>query len=358
MFMNIRTKHFELGGIPVKKLLTSVSFIVLSSATVLAADLPMKAAPMMAPAPVFSWTGCYIGGHVGAGTMRDSNTTDGSVVSGLELSLLGGGNNGTGTGAIAGGQVGCNYQDGNFVFGLEGEGYWSGIKTTTGFSLPNEVTVTETAKNKNDFSIAARAGIAFDRTFVYGKAGWVWGAFDFGFNEAVNGDGITVLSVAQSGNLNGLLLGVGVEHALTPKLDRQIGIQFFELRFEVLELDRVRGGGLRTIRFLLPACVQADLQGGRQLPVQLGCSAAGCEVLIFVSSLQPSKPRHRPGLFCLRPQPSACAVSQSKRPTRIAGDRGWPSFLTACEGISAVGRKAYWRQALEPVCQRALTTSC
>jgi len=215
MFMNITTKHFELGGIPVKKLLTSVSFIVLSSATVLAADLPMKAAPMMAPAPVFSWTGCYIGGHVGAGTMRDSNTTDGSVVSGLELSLLGGGNNGTGTGAIAGGQVGCNYQDGNFVFGLEGEGYWSGIKTTTGFSLPNEVTVTETAKNKNDFSIAARAGIAFDRTFVYGKAGWVWGAFDFGFNEAVNGDGITVLSVAQSGNLNGLLLGVGVEHALT-----------------------------------------------------------------------------------------------------------------------------------------------
>jgi hypothetical protein len=37
----------------------------------------------------------------------------------------------------------------------------------------------ETAKNKYDFSIAVRAGITFDRTLVYGKAGWVWGKFDF-----------------------------------------------------------------------------------------------------------------------------------------------------------------------------------
>jgi outer membrane immunogenic protein len=30
-----------------------------------AADLPKKA-PVQAPAPVYSWTGFYIGGHVGA----------------------------------------------------------------------------------------------------------------------------------------------------------------------------------------------------------------------------------------------------------------------------------------------------
>jgi hypothetical protein len=30
-----------------------------------AADLPMKAAPM--PAPVWSWTGFYVGAHAGAG---------------------------------------------------------------------------------------------------------------------------------------------------------------------------------------------------------------------------------------------------------------------------------------------------
>jgi outer membrane immunogenic protein len=97
-----------------KKLLASASFIVLSSATVFAADLPMHYSKAPAPymAPVFNWTGCYVGVHGGAGAMRDSFTDQ------------------TGTGGLAGGQLGCNYQDGNWVFGLEGEGYWSGMKAT------------------------------------------------------------------------------------------------------------------------------------------------------------------------------------------------------------------------------------
>ena len=34
-----------------------------------------------------------------------------------------------------------------------------------------------TVKNTNDFTIAARAGITFDRTLIYGKAGWAWGNY-------------------------------------------------------------------------------------------------------------------------------------------------------------------------------------
>ena len=40
-----------------------------------AADLPVKA-PVPAPAPVYSWTGFYIGGHVGALWTRASGRTD------------------------------------------------------------------------------------------------------------------------------------------------------------------------------------------------------------------------------------------------------------------------------------------
>jgi outer membrane immunogenic protein len=36
-----------------------------------AADLPLKAMPYAAPAPVFSWTGCYVGVHAGAGVLHD-----------------------------------------------------------------------------------------------------------------------------------------------------------------------------------------------------------------------------------------------------------------------------------------------
>ena len=50
-------------------LLASVSIaalFIVSEAN--AADLAVKAPrPMMVPAPVYSWTGCYVGGHVGWG---------------------------------------------------------------------------------------------------------------------------------------------------------------------------------------------------------------------------------------------------------------------------------------------------
>ena len=187
--------------IQMKKLFTSASLLALSSATALAADFPMKAPPMMAQAPLFSWTGCYIGGHVGAGALRDPTFTEGH-----------------GNGGLAGGQIGCNYQDGNAVFGLEGEGYWSGIKATTGSTFNTGegfATDTATAKNKSDFSIAARAGIAFDRTLVYGKAGWVWGNFSYLTSDDPTCIGCSTETFAASGQLQGLLLGVGLEHAFT-----------------------------------------------------------------------------------------------------------------------------------------------
>jgi outer membrane immunogenic protein len=196
-----------------KKLLASALFVVLGSATGLAADLPMKAMPYAAPAPVFSWTGCYVGVHAGAGVMHDTWTDQ------------------NGSGGLAGGQLGCNYQDGNWVFGAEGEGYWSGMKATDASSrsfsnLTDQFAIgtglstdTSTAKNKYDFSIAARAGIAFDRTLVYGKAGWVWGQFDFLTTNTSPCCSLTggpfLGTTAASDTLNGLLLGVGIEHALT-----------------------------------------------------------------------------------------------------------------------------------------------
>jgi outer membrane immunogenic protein len=195
-----------------KQLLASASAVVLGSAGALAADLPMKAAPFVAPVPVFSWTGCYIGAHVGGATMHDSFTQDNTQSARAATD-----DNATGSGALAGGQLGCNYQDGNAVFGLEGEGYWSGIKTTTtAISVITGEGNFQTAKNKDDFTIAARIGLAFDRTLVYGKAGWVWGRFDFESLRTCCGN-VIINSVLDTsgGTLDGLLLGVGLEHAFT-----------------------------------------------------------------------------------------------------------------------------------------------
>jgi outer membrane immunogenic protein len=221
------------GYLQMKRLLASASILALSSVAVSAADLPLKAAPYIAPIPVFSWTGCYVGAHVGAGTMHDSNTQDFSSAF-FFSSFFNNSNGGTGTGGLAGGQIGCNYQDGNAVFGLEGEGYWSGIKTTTGFTFPGEG-FTQTSKNKYDFSIAARIGLAFDRTLVYGKAGWVWGNFGFDtLSTFGTGEGATTETLTQSGNLNGLLLGAGIEHALTRNWTVKLEYNFLDYGSKLL----------------------------------------------------------------------------------------------------------------------------
>ena len=58
-----------------KTILTAVAAAAFLSSPVFAADLPMKAAPM--PAPVWSWTGFYIGGFAGAGWGETESTVTG-----------------------------------------------------------------------------------------------------------------------------------------------------------------------------------------------------------------------------------------------------------------------------------------
>lgn len=187
-----------------KKLLLATSCLVLGSSAGMAADFPLQTKASVVTAPAFSWTGCYVGAHVGGGMTNTEGAQNGK-------------------GGLAGGQGGCNYQDGNWVFGVEGEGYWSGISSTNASSnVPsilganNSNSFSRTLSNNNDFSIAARVGIAFDRTLIYGKGGWAWGAFKDSTTDICCGVGTSTLSTsAMSGTLDGFLVGAGIEHALT-----------------------------------------------------------------------------------------------------------------------------------------------
>ena len=197
-----------------KKLLLATSCLALSSTVSMAADMsvPYTKAPVMA-APVFTWTGCYVGGHVGGGTM--TSNFEGS----LNRSASGS-DSANGKGAVAGGQLGCNYQDGNWVFGLEGEGYWSNIKVSNTSSDINNGVTTETfgntIKNNNDFTIAARAGFTMDRTLIYAKGGWAWGSVKGNtFDNCCSPSFTNNFSLSSGGTMDGFLVGVGIEHALT-----------------------------------------------------------------------------------------------------------------------------------------------
>ena len=48
-----------------RKFLLATSAALMMAAPATAADMPVKSRPLPPPVPVFSWTGFYIGGHVG-----------------------------------------------------------------------------------------------------------------------------------------------------------------------------------------------------------------------------------------------------------------------------------------------------
>jgi outer membrane immunogenic protein len=172
-----------------------------------AADLPMKA---MAPiAPPFSWTGFYIGGNVGAGVLLDQ---------GIQLTGLSADRHGVG--GLAGGQIGYNWQMGMLVLGIEGEGFWSGMKSTQNQFLgsnPGFLALTDNARNKWDYDVAGRFGIAIDHALIYGKAGWVAGGFDW--NSPTGSPNFNCGNFCNTNQgsltLNGLLVGIGLEYAFT-----------------------------------------------------------------------------------------------------------------------------------------------
>jgi len=202
-----------LGDLKMKRLLLATTCLALSSAASMAADMttPMSTKAPAYAAPTFSWTGFYVGANVGGGTLSDPGlNSEGSA-----------GTTVGGKGAIAGGQIGYNYQDGNWVFGVEGEGYWSNIKNSLDQTFVNSNTgaVTGTAnttfENRADYTIAGRVGLAFDRTLVFAKGGWAWGDYRFGssFNDVFTPAFNSVTSGKTT--LDGAMFGVGIEHALT-----------------------------------------------------------------------------------------------------------------------------------------------
>ena len=183
------------------KLIVSAALAVSAMSSVgaaTAADIAVKAAPLAVPA--FSWTGCYIGVHAGGGVLLDKGFNNLAVA------------DKHGIGGLAGGQIGCNYQTGMLVLGIEGEGFWSGMKVDSDFFAGNNILFeTTTIRNKYDYDVAGRFGIAFDRALVYGKAGWVAARFDW-YSRTLNFcNNCSVTTGAAT--LDGLLIGIGLEYA-------------------------------------------------------------------------------------------------------------------------------------------------
>src|SRR4051812_23320028 len=92
-----------------RSLITGFGLLALTAAPVLAADLPVKARPMVPVAVAYNWTGCYIGVN-GGGKWggRSGDATIGATTASVARTVTF--DTATASTAIFGGQIGCNWQ--------------------------------------------------------------------------------------------------------------------------------------------------------------------------------------------------------------------------------------------------------
>jgi outer membrane immunogenic protein len=158
--------------------------------TALAADLPLKAPPPVV-APVYNWTGFYIGGNVG-GAWND--TRDDVFPTGCFLNNVACGLGPTvnplrsdsvrlnGSGFTGGGQAGYNWQSGRFVGGIEGDINFNGINDSSFINRPVALPLvgnfihSETEKLQWFGTFRGRVGFTVTPSFlVYATGGLAFG---------------------------------------------------------------------------------------------------------------------------------------------------------------------------------------
>jgi opacity protein-like surface antigen len=159
-----------------KLLLANLAAVAMTMAgPALAADLPVKAAPFVER---FTWTGCYLGGHIGGGFAHKDITDPVQLV---QDSFLGAGStvgvttaNPSPSGAVIGGQIGCDYQfPSSFVIGVEGSASGSTMRGSRNAVLPLGNPDVALVQANTDFlaSLTGRVGYAFDNVLLYARGG-------------------------------------------------------------------------------------------------------------------------------------------------------------------------------------------
>lgn len=193
--------------------LAASSFLLAGAA--FAADLPRRdygPPPVIPIAPIFTWTGIYVG--VNAGYGFSTNDRSEVFIPGIGTVRDGGGS----SGFVGGGQIGYNYQFGQFVLGVETDIQFADLS-----SRGDRVF----GSNGVDFfgTVRGRAGFAFDRALLYGTGGFAYGGGG-GNNDC------TLLGTICSNRddvRGGWTVGGGLEYAFTPNLTGKVEGLFVNL---------------------------------------------------------------------------------------------------------------------------------
>jgi outer membrane immunogenic protein len=258
-------------GVEMKKfkffLATSALAALVMAAPADAADMAVKARPLPPPVPVFTWSGFYIGGHVGWG-WGDFDFRDPFVKLNEPILIFPGLFVGvplersfSDNSFLGGVQAGVNAQFGPVVVGVEADVSWMSLGGEFRSSTSNFgglLTTSEGVAAKLDWLATARGrlGWANDRILVYATGGVAFGGIDGSGDLTISCNvncpiigGTQTLSIAASDRKThvGWTAGAGIEGAIASNWSVKLEYLYTDLGWLKHEGPLTVGGTLAPL---------------------------------------------------------------------------------------------------------------
>ncbi len=195
------------------RVLATASALALMTAAGHAADLPSRSAPpVVVPiAPLFTWTGFYVGLNAGIGWTNGGNVTiDDPILGPAVIST------GSHSGFVGGGQLGYNWQVDHFVFGAEADIQYADLGNNIAWGDYSRFGISSSSNGQYLGTVRLRAGYAMDRVLFYVTGGLAYGGLNStGFHSSTSSAGYA--------------LGAGVEYAFTNNWTAKIEALYINL---------------------------------------------------------------------------------------------------------------------------------
>jgi outer membrane immunogenic protein len=192
-----------------------------------AADLPVKAPVRSVAAPVSTWTGCYVGVNGGYGWAH-KNWHDFNPYADQGSS--------TSTGGAFGGQLGCDYQTGAFVFGVQGMWDWASLDGSHPYA--SDPFYTDHSKVTSFATLTGRLGYAVQPAsllYVKGGAAWVRDKFTETCSDASYCPGTA------KATRTGWTVGGGLEYRFAPSWSAFVEYNYMDFGRKTSRLIYVDG---------------------------------------------------------------------------------------------------------------------
>jgi len=189
-----------------RNLITALLTLAASTSAVSAADMPVRMPPPMQA--LYTWTGFYLGVNVGGGWSNantDFSTAAFPSFANVDNHM---------TGVIAGGQAGYNWQSGAWVFGVEADFQYSGMKGGISAPCPPGICAGLAASFDHTMpwfgTARGRLGYASAGWLLYATGGYAYTRLE---NHAFASAGGVAVDIHRDQNRHGWTAGGGIEVA-------------------------------------------------------------------------------------------------------------------------------------------------